>query len=57
MSPFYVLNIQSTLSLVAFALIARWHVAPRLERLGREKQCLVWEVPLNTSSTPTRSRR
>src|SRR5262245_43636375 len=36
MNPFYVLNIQSTLSLIAFALIARWHVAPRLSKLSRE---------------------
>lgn len=35
MKPFYVLNIQSSLSLIAFALIARWHVAPRLSRLPR----------------------
>ena len=33
MSAFHVLAIQSTLSLVAFTLIARWHVAPRLMRL------------------------
>jgi hypothetical protein len=36
MSAFNVLNIQSTLSLIAFALIARWHVAPRLAVLSRE---------------------
>jgi len=30
MTPFRVLQIQSTLSFAAFALIARWHVAPRL---------------------------
>src|SRR5215472_6940044 len=36
MSAFNVLNIQSTLSLIAFALIARWHVAPRLSALSRE---------------------
>lgn len=36
MNPLYVLNIQSTLSLIAFALIARWHVAPRLSALSRE---------------------
>lgn len=35
MSAFNVLAIQFTLSLVAFALIARWHVAPRLARLAR----------------------
>ncbi len=36
MSAFHVLTIQSTLSLIAFILIARWHVAPRLAALGRE---------------------
>jgi hypothetical protein len=36
MSAFAVLSIQSTLSLVAFALIARWHVAPRLRALSSE---------------------
>ena len=30
MSPIAVLSIQFTLSLIAFTLIARWHVAPRL---------------------------
>jgi hypothetical protein len=29
----YLLNLQFTFSLVAFALIARWHIAPRLRRL------------------------
>jgi hypothetical protein len=36
MSPFLALNIQSTFSLVAFSLIARWHVAPRLNARSRE---------------------
>ena len=36
MSPFAVLNIQSTLSLVAFTLVALWHVAPRLATRSRE---------------------
>lgn len=36
MSPFVALNIQSTFSLVAFALIALWHVAPRLNVRSRE---------------------
>jgi hypothetical protein len=36
MSAFRVLNIQSTLSLVAFSLIALWHVAPRLATRSRE---------------------
>jgi hypothetical protein len=35
-----VLNIQATLSLIAFALIARWHVAPRLAALSREDALL-----------------
>jgi hypothetical protein len=44
MSAFYVLTIQSTLSLIAFILIARWHVAPRLMRLSREDAlvALLW---------------
>jgi len=36
MTPFMVLNVQSTLSLVGFALIARWHIAPRLAARSRE---------------------
>jgi hypothetical protein len=36
MSPFWVLSVQSTLSFVSYALIARWHVAPRLATLPRE---------------------
>jgi len=36
MSAFAVLTIQSTLSLIACALLARWHVAPRLSSLARE---------------------
>ncbi len=36
MSPLHVLATQSTLSLVAFALLARWHVAPRLSTMARE---------------------
>src|SRR5206468_6773644 len=35
-SPFVTLSIQSTFSLVAFALIALWHVAPRLNARSRE---------------------
>lgn len=44
MSPFLVLNIQSTLSLVAFALIACWHVEPRLQTRSREEALapLLW---------------
>ena len=44
MSPFAVLNIQSALSFVAFSLIARWHVAPRLATLAREEALvpLLW---------------
>ena len=36
MSPFVALSIQSTFSLVAFSLIALWHVAPRLNARSRE---------------------
>ncbi|PYQ52224.1 MAG: hypothetical protein DMF78_11645 [Acidobacteria bacterium] len=44
MSPFLALNIQSTLSLVAFSLIAVWHVAPRLDARSREEALvpLLW---------------
>jgi hypothetical protein len=35
MTPFWVLNIQSTLSLILFILIARWYVAPRLAGRSR----------------------
>ena len=33
MSPFYLLNLQSTLSLIVFALIAAWYIAPRLKKM------------------------
>lgn len=33
MSSFYLLNLQSTLSLVGFALIAMWYIAPRLKKM------------------------
>jgi len=36
MSAFSVLSVQSTLSLIAFVLIARWDVAPRLAPLSRD---------------------
>jgi hypothetical protein len=36
MQPFCVLAIQSTMSLVSFALIARWYLAPRLAARSRE---------------------
>src|ERR1700730_11172259 len=36
MEPIVLFNIQFTLSLVAYALIAWWYVAPRLSRLPRE---------------------
>ncbi|TMH81810.1 MAG: cobalamin-independent methionine synthase II family protein [Betaproteobacteria bacterium] len=36
MTPFAILALQSTFSLVAFALIARWYVAPRLSRASLE---------------------
>jgi len=44
MSAFHVLAVQSTLSLIAFALIARWHVGPRLAALTREDAlvALLW---------------
>src|SRR5258708_22037376 len=44
MSPFLVLNIQSTFSLAAFALIAWWHVEPRLRAWTREQALmpLLW---------------
>jgi hypothetical protein len=43
-SAFLVLNIQSTFSLVAFALIAWWHVEPRLQTRPRERALvpLLW---------------
>ena len=37
MSPFAVLSVQSTLSLVAFSLVAVWHVEPRLRTRSREE--------------------
>jgi hypothetical protein len=44
MTPFAILALQSTFSLVAFALIARWYVAPRLSRASREDYLvpLIW---------------
>ena len=44
MSAFHVLSVQSTLSLIAFVLIARWHVAPRLDTLTRDDAliALLW---------------
>src|SRR5215468_9530759 len=44
MNPLAVLSIQSTLSLVAFSLIAWWHVEPRLEARSREDalEPLLW---------------
>jgi hypothetical protein len=42
MSPIAVLSVQFTLSLIAFALIARWHVAPRLA--GRSTEAAL--IPL-----------
>jgi hypothetical protein len=35
MTPFWVLNIQSTLSLILFVLIAKWYVAPQLAGRSR----------------------
>jgi hypothetical protein len=40
MTPFAVLNIQSTLSLILFILIARWYVAPRLSSRSRNQASL-----------------
>src|SRR5215472_4485662 len=40
MTPFWVLNIQSTLSLIVFILIARWYVAPRLAGRARNQAVL-----------------
>jgi hypothetical protein len=40
MNPFWVLNIQSTLSLILFILIARWYVAPRLSSRSRDQAVL-----------------
>jgi hypothetical protein len=40
MTPFWVLNIQSTLSLILFILIARWYVAPRLSGRSRDQAVL-----------------
>jgi hypothetical protein len=44
MQPIVLFGIQFTLSLVAYALIAFWTVAPRLSRLSREKAVvpLLW---------------
>src|SRR5437879_13368317 len=44
MTPFAILALQSTFSLVAFALIARWYVAPRLSRASLEDYLvpLIW---------------
>ena len=33
MSPFYLLNLQSTLTLIVFALMASWYIAPRLRKM------------------------
>ncbi len=40
MTAFQILNVQSTFSLVAFALIARWHVAPKLSGASIEDYLL-----------------
>ena len=40
MTPFQILNLQSTFTLVAFALIARWHIAPRLSKTSVEDHLL-----------------
>jgi hypothetical protein len=40
MTPFWVLNIQSTLSLILFILIGRWYVGPRLSSRSRDQAVL-----------------
>jgi len=40
MTASQILNLQSTFSLVAFALIARWHIAPRLSGTSVEDYLL-----------------
>jgi hypothetical protein len=40
MTPFWVLKIQSTLSLVLFILMARWYLAPRLSNRSRNEALL-----------------
>ncbi len=40
MTAFQILNLQSTFSLVAFALVARWHIAPRLSKTSVEDYLL-----------------
>ena len=40
MTAFQILALQSTFSLVAFALIARWHVTPRLSKSSIEDYLL-----------------
>ena len=40
MEAFYLLNLQSTLSLVVFALIAKWFIAPRISKLALEEALL-----------------
>ena len=40
MTAFQILALQSTLSVVAFALIARWHIAPRLSKASTAEYLL-----------------
>ena len=40
MTAFQILALQSTFSLIAFALIAHWHVAPRLSKASAEDYLL-----------------
>lgn len=54
MSPFFIFGIQITLSILVFALVAKWYVAPRLAGLPLEKALvpLLWinvfrYLPLN----------
>ncbi|HLQ25969.1 MAG TPA: hypothetical protein VK138_08785 [Acidiferrobacterales bacterium] len=44
MQPFYILNLQSTFTLIAFSLIAKWYINPRLSKTSVEDALLplVW---------------
>ena len=44
MTPFAALNVQSSMSLLSYALIARWHVGPALAHRSREEALvpLLW---------------
>src|SRR6266849_3492665 len=44
MQPFYILNLQSIFTLIAFSLIAKWYINPRLSKTSVEDALLplVW---------------